>query len=92
MSNYTARNIRDFWKWIEKTDHCWLYRGNSVINGYGRKWINNKGMMVHHIAWELTYGAIPDGMFVCHSCRNILCVNPNHLFLSKHARNKRDEK
>lgn len=87
---YTARNIRDFWKRIEKTDDCWLYCGNSIVNGYGRKEIGNKSMMVHHIAWELVYGDVPKGMFVCHSCQSTLCVNPEHLFLSKHARNRRN--
>lgn len=85
---YTARNIRDFWKMIDKSGECWIYTGNSLCNGYGRKQIGNKYTLRHRIAWELTHGDIPDGMFVRHRCGNTLCVNPEHLFLAASARGK----
>lgn len=88
MTIYTARQIRDFWKWIDKSGDCWLYTGYSVVNGYGRKGIGKRVVMCHHIAWELAYGDIPDGMFVRHRCGNTLCVNPEHLFLAMSARGK----
>jgi hypothetical protein len=34
---------------------------------------------VHRIAFVLTYGPVPPGMVVCHTCDNPSCCNPSHL-------------
>lgn len=33
----------------------------------------------HRIAYEMRFGAIPDGLVIDHLCRNRSCVNPDHL-------------
>jgi hypothetical protein len=47
-------------------------------------------VVAHRIAWELTNGAIPEGMKVLHRCDNVLCVRPDHLFLGTQHDNVRD--
>jgi len=44
----------------------------------------------HRVAWILTHGEIPPGMFLCHSCDMPRCVNPSHLFLGTQTDNMQD--
>jgi len=70
---------------------CWPFTGRIVHEfGYGRLSYKHKQISAHRLAWETTHGAIPDGLWVLHSCDNPPCCNPGHLFLGTVADNQRD--
>lgn len=83
-----------FW---EKVDHsggpdaCWPWTAARHRNGYGKFGLTRRRtLLIHRMAWELTNGPIPPGMFVCHTCDHPPCCNPAHLFLGDHRTNMAD--
>lgn len=82
-----------FWMKVEKTEGCWIWRALRSDSNYGRFMVSRspqKLVQAHRLAWELTIGPIPDGLWVLHRCDNPPCVNPAHLFLGTRMDNIRD--
>ncbi len=79
-----------FWAKVHKGSNCWLWTGSKDSWGYGTFWIEGKTKGTHRVAYELEYGPIVDGLFVCHTCDVPNCVNPEHLFLGTQKDNMID--
>lgn len=85
-----------FWQSVDKSGECWLWMGTRRSDGYGvinistRKEGQQRFARAHRVAWELTHGPIPEGLFVCHRCDNPSCVRPEHLFLGNARDNGQD--
>ena len=88
-----ARQVLDkdkFWSNVDKTGDCWEWVGGCSGAGYGRFCYAGKAVEAHRLSWEMHFGSIPKGKFVCHHCDNRGCVRPDHLFLGESRDNMRD--
>ena len=87
---YTPKTIDRFWSKVDCSGDCWLWKHSTFHNGYGQFKVQERNLRAHRVAWEITHGGIPDGLFVLHSCDNPRCCNPAHLRLGTHRENMAD--
>jgi hypothetical protein len=93
------RRAERFWSKVDKSPgqgpfgECWEWQAGLQQNtGYGMFGENRTGRLAHRVAFEISIGPIPDGMFICHRCDNRKCVRPSHLFVGTNQDNMTDMK
>lgn len=81
------------WKENPKTG-CWEWTASKAGKGYGQIKIphTRKQIYAHRLSYLIHKGEIPDGLDVCHTCDNPICVRPSHLFLGSNSDNHQDMK
>lgn len=75
---------------VTVTPTCWIWHGCiSRRSGYGRFSLNGKVVNAHRASWFIFKSEL-SALFVCHSCDNRKCVNPDHLWLGNNQDNMTD--
>src|SRR3990167_2883715 len=92
-SKYRSEDERFWAKVPNRGTGCWEWaaaRDKNPANDYGFFGFRGSIWRASRVAWVLSYGEIPEGKCVLHSCDNPPCVRPDHLFLGTQADNVRD--
>jgi hypothetical protein len=82
-----------FWRKVDQSgaNGCWNWTGGTHKRGYGTLCgPDGRNVATHRYSYEIHKGAIPDGMYVRHTCDNPRCVNPDHLLIGTPSDNVRD--
>jgi hypothetical protein len=65
---------------VDADDGCHLWTGRTDRWGVGKFRIKGREIQAPRYAWELAHGPIPEGVEIRHRCRNVGCVNVEHLY------------
>lgn len=98
MSEITQKDMDRFWRKVNKDgpimphmdSQCWVWTAPTNSGGYGKIRISSISTLAHRFSYELHYGSIPAGLFICHHCDNPACIKPDHLYAGTAIDNAHD--
>lgn len=80
LRRYRKQDYKErFWKRVQKTNYCWIWKGSDTGHGYGTFHFKGKAYVAHRFSWLLKYGTFTKNLTL-HKCNNRRCVNPDHLY------------
>jgi hypothetical protein len=71
-------------------NECWEYQGKLNQYGYGYFCSNGRQFKMHRVSFKYFKGKILKNLFICHSCNNPKCFNPEHLYAGTRINNEVD--
>ena len=81
-----------FWRRVGRRSRheCWDWLAARTSVGYGSLRIRGVTRLAHRIAWARTFGPIPAGNVLRHTCHYRRCVNPWQLVPGTRRENNQD--
>ncbi len=80
MFDFTAKEYKRFWNFVEVSGDCWLWTGCQRAT-YGAFQVRGKARRAHRWIFQvINQIELPAAEKVCHKCDVRLCVRPSHLF------------
>ena len=91
LENLSKESIKDKLIRMHNKDDkgCWNFNGSLLRSGYGQIKYKGKNHLAHRLSYKIFVGDF-DNKFVCHSCDNRKCINPEHLWLGNVKENVGD--
>lgn len=84
----------EFWTCVIKLPNgCWEWtKCRDKIKGYGELTHKGEWHNAHRLAYKLFHKVnLKTEDFICHTCDNPPCINPDHLYLGTHLTNMKDK-
>jgi len=79
MPKLKEKDIERFWKHVNKTATCWIWKASKSNRVYGNFSVKDVLFRAHRISYFIKNGEVKREFTIHHKCNNPSCVNPDHL-------------